>query len=130
MACVQGARGSAVGVDLDPDSVQIAQTNVRASGLGGKIRVCRSRGYVSPLLRRHAPYDLIMANIFARPLAQLAADLKKNLRPGGVAILSGLLTPQANLVIAAHRMQGLALIAHEKIGEWSVLALRRTRRAI
>ena len=127
MACTLAARGRAVAVDLDPDSVQIAQRNVRANGLGEKIRTGRSRGYTHSLVRRYAPYDLIMANIFARPLSQMAKDLKNNLRPGGVAILSGLLTVQANLVIAAHRMQGLALIEHRKIGEWSILALSRPR---
>ena len=124
MGCVQATRGSAVAVDLDPDSVQIATNNVRANGLGGKIRVGRSRGYAASLVRASAPYDLIMANIFARPLSQMAADLKKNLRPGGRVILSGLLTSQANLVIAAHRMQGLALVSHMRLGEWSVLALK------
>ena len=129
MAFVQGAWGEAVAVDLDPDSVQIASRNARANGLGTKIRVGAGRGYLAPLVRRSAPYDLIMANIFARPLCQMAKDLKKNLRPGGVAILSGLLTIQAMGVIAAHRMQGLALIEHKRIGEWSVLALRRPKRA-
>ena len=129
MACVQASRGRAVGVDLDPDSVQIARNNARTNGLGQNIRIGQGRGYALPPIRRNAPYDLIMANIFARPLAHMAADLKKHLRPGGIAILSGLLTTQANFVIAAHRMQSLALIEHRKIGEWSVLALRRLSKA-
>ncbi len=130
MGCVQGARGRAVAVDLDPDSVQIAANNVRANGLGGKIRVVWGRGYAAPVIRHAAPYDLIMANIFARPLSHMAKDLKNHLRPGGWAILSGLLTTQANMVIVAHGMQGLALVEHMKIGEWSVLALTRPHRAI
>jgi ribosomal protein L11 methyltransferase len=129
MGCVQAARAVAVAVDLDPDSVQIAKGNVRRGGLGTKIRVGLGRGYVSPLVRGAAPYDLIMANIFARPLCQMAKDLKKNLHPGGVAILSGLLTAQANGVIAAHRRHGLSLMKHKKLGEWSVLAFRRPQRA-
>ncbi|MDR3424862.1 MAG: 50S ribosomal protein L11 methyltransferase [Alphaproteobacteria bacterium] len=129
MACVQATRCRAVGVDLDPDSAQIAAGNARVNGLGWKMRVGAGRGYAAALVRREAPYDLIMANIFARPLCRMAADSKRNLRPGGIAILSGLLTSQANMVIAAHRMQSLALIGHEKIGEWSVLALRRSHRA-
>jgi ribosomal protein L11 methyltransferase len=129
MACMQASRGRAVAIDLDPDSVQIAAANVRQNGLGGRIKVARSRGYDASLVRRHAPYDLVMANIFARPLSQMARDLKKYLRQGGVAILSGLLTTQANGVIAAHRMQGLVLVRHIKIGEWSVLALTRPDRA-
>jgi ribosomal protein L11 methyltransferase len=129
MACVKASRGLAVGVDIDPDSVQIAERNLRANGLGGVVRVARGKGYAAPLIRRHAPYDLIMANIFARPLAMIAHGLKSHLRVGGVAILSGLLTSQANFVIAAHRMQGVALIGHMKIGEWSVLAFGYGRRA-
>ena len=129
MACVQGAGGRAVAVDLDPDSVVIASHNVRSNGLGGRIRVGRSRGYVAPVVKAAAPYDLIMANIFARPLCHMAAQLKKNLRPGGRVILSGLLTSQAAMVIAAHRMQGLVLIEHKRLGEWSVLALMRPDRA-
>ena len=129
MACIQSTRGRAVGVDLDPDSVQIALNNIRANGLSSNIQVRCNRGYVSPTLKHSAPYDLIMANIFAGPLSEMAKDLKNNLRPGGVAILSGLLTTQANMVIAAHRMQGLALTKHMRLGEWSVLALTRPHRA-
>jgi len=129
MACTQAARGRAVAIDMDPDSVQIAMRNVRANGLGRPIRVGVGRGYTPSIVRHEAPYDLIMANIFAGPLCQLAWALKNNLRPGGIAILSGLLTSQANKVIAAHRMQGMALLDHRKIGEWSVLALVRPRKA-
>jgi ribosomal protein L11 methyltransferase len=129
MGCAQAARSEAVAVDLDPDSALIAARNVRANGLGTKIRVCRGCGYRTPLVREAAPYDLIMANIFARPLCGMAKDLKKNLRPGGIAILSGLLTAQAKGVISAHRMQGVVLMAQMTLGEWSVLALTRPDRA-
>jgi ribosomal protein L11 methyltransferase len=125
MACVQASRGLAVGVEMDADSVQIAKGNARANGLQHHIQYAHGKGYAPPVIRRHAPYDLVLANIFARPLSQLAKDLRRHLRPGGIAILSGLLTSQANLVIAAHRMQGLSLVENKKIGEWSVLAFRR-----
>jgi ribosomal protein L11 methyltransferase len=124
MACAQAARGLAVAVDLDPDSVQVAKGNVRGNGLSPHVRVGHSRGYAAPLVRAHAPYDLIMANIFARPLCQLAHDLKKNLSPGGAVILSGLLNTQAKAVITAHRAQGLALNRRLVLGEWSVLAFK------
>ena len=78
-------------------------------------------------MSQQAPYDLIMANIFARPLCQMAKDLKRHLRPGGVAILSGLLSHQANAVLAAHRQQGLFLTHRLNLGEWSVLALQRPK---
>ncbi|MDR3449201.1 MAG: 50S ribosomal protein L11 methyltransferase [Alphaproteobacteria bacterium] len=125
MACVEATRGLAAAVDMDADSVVTARDNARTNGVGAHIRLSVGKGYAPNVIKRHAPYDLIMANIFARPLAALAHELKINLRPGGMAILSGLLTTQANFVIAAHRMQGLALVEHKRIGEWSVLALKR-----
>ena len=129
MAYCKATHGVAVGIDLDADSVKIAENNIRANGLRLHMRAALGNGYQAPLTQRRKPYDLIMANIFAGPLCKMAYDLKNHLAPGGTAILSGLLTRQANAVIAAHRMQGLRLIRHMKIGEWSVLALRRPGRA-
>lgn len=129
MAYAKAARGRAAGVDLDAASVEIAKNNIRVNGLQGYMRVALGNGYRTPLVTQAAPYDLIMANIFAGPLCRMAYDLRKHLKLGGMAILSGLLTHQANRVIAAHRMQGLRLIKHMKLGEWSVLALRRATRA-
>jgi len=129
MGCVQSTRGEAVAVDLDPDSATIALKNVRQNGLGAKIRVGRGRGSAAPLIKEAGPYDLVMANIFADPLCEMAKDLKDNLKQGGIAILSGLLTTQAKKVIAAHRMQGLSLLEHRILGEWSVLLLKRRETA-
>jgi ribosomal protein L11 methyltransferase len=129
MAFCKAARGRAIGVDCDPDSVAIAKDNIRVNGLRGAMRAVLGNGYRTPLVRTQAPYDLIMANIFAGPLCRMAYDLKRCLKPNGAAILSGLLTRQANGVIAAHRMQGLRLVKHLKIGEWSALAFIRPSRA-
>lgn len=130
MAFAKATHGQAVGVDLDPDSVKIAHENIRANGLRLKMRVALGNGYKAALVRQKKPFDLIMANIFAGPLCEMAYSLKQHLNLGGMVILSGLLTHQANRVIAAHRMQGLRLVKHMKIGEWSVLALQRPTRAI
>jgi ribosomal protein L11 methyltransferase len=130
MAAMQVSRSHAVAVDLDLDSCQIARGNARKSGLERHMSVAWGRGYAVPAIAESAPYDLIMANIFANPLCQMAKDLKSNLASGGIAILSGLLTSQAKKVIAAHRLQGLALIKHLVIGEWSALAFKRQNRAL
>ncbi len=129
MGFAKACRGRAVAVDLDPDAVAIAAGNIGANGLRNHVRTARSFGYRNPLVGGNAPYDLIMANIFARPLCLMAKDLARHLRPGGVAILSGLLNSQANAVLAAHRQQGLYLIKRLRLGEWSVLALRRPLKA-
>jgi ribosomal protein L11 methyltransferase len=73
------------------------------------------------VVRRHAPYDLILSNIFAGPLSIMAKDLKRYLAPGGTVILSGLLTNQANRVIVAHRRKKLFLTRKICLGEWCIL---------
>ena len=72
-------------------------------------------------------YDLIFANILARPLALMARDLGRAIRPGGIAVLAGLLKRQEALVLAAHRAQGLALERRLVIEGWSTLILRSGR---
>lgn len=125
MACAKAVRGRAVAVDLDPECVKIAAQNSRMNGVGGRIQVRRSRGYANPIVAANAPYDLILTNLFTKPLCQMAKDVRKYLRPGGVAILAGILNDDAKRIIAAHRMQGLSLIEHKKNGDWSILAFRR-----
>src|SRR5262249_21194915 len=99
------------------------------NGLARRASIHLGNGYRAQAVKRGGPYDLVMANIFARPLARMAKDLKRHLRPGGAAILAGLLAPQANLVLAAHRMQGLRLVRRLHIGEWTILLLKRPSRA-
>ena len=70
-------------------------------------------------------YDLIFANILARPLALMARDLGRAIRPGGIAVLAGLLKRQEALVVAAHRAQGLALERRLVIEGWSTLIMCR-----
>ncbi len=121
--------GQALAVDCDPDAVRIARANAAVNGLGRAVRVVAGHGYRARAAAMGAPYDLIMANIFASPLCRMAKDLRRHVRPGGIAILSGLLTHQANRVLAAHRMQRLALVRRKDFGEWTVLALRRPAKA-
>jgi len=129
MAWAQATRGQAIAVDLDPESVNAATDNVRINGLRSYVHVGLSDGYRSSLVKQAAPYDLIMANIFAGPLCRIAKDLKRHLKPGGRAILAGMLNRQANAVLSAHRMQGLRLEKRLVIGEWTILALHRPESA-
>ncbi|MER2519595.1 MAG: 50S ribosomal protein L11 methyltransferase [Bdellovibrionales bacterium] len=127
MALLKARRNShATGIDCDDDSVRIARNNARANGLSKRLTVEKGRGYRPRKVKASALYDLAMANIFAGPLAHMAKDLKNHLRPGGYAILSGLLNHQANKVLAAHRLQRLRLAKRLTLGEWTVLVLKRT----
>jgi ribosomal protein L11 methyltransferase len=109
--------------DIDPEAVRVARHHARRNGLAGRIRTVRAAGYRSRVLRR-SDYDLILANILARPLALMARDLKRAIAPGGVAVLAGLLRRQEALVLAAHRAQGLSLERRLVIEGWSTLVLR------
>jgi ribosomal protein L11 methyltransferase len=109
--------------DIDCEAARVARHHVRRNCLAGRVRVICAPGYRSRTLRR-SRYDLILANILARPLASMARDLKRALMPGGVAVLAGLLQRQQPLVLWAHRAQGLALMHRVVIEGWSTLILR------
>jgi ribosomal protein L11 methyltransferase len=111
--------------DIEPWSVRVAEQNVRLNGLSHFVRVRLADGWRSQGVRRRGPYDLVFANILARPLCAMARDLAANLAPGGTAILSGLLETQARWVLAAHRRRGLRLERRLTEGVWVTLVLRR-----
>jgi ribosomal protein L11 methyltransferase len=111
--------------DNDPDAVAVTGENAERNDLRGLIRPLRSEGYGAAALTRAGPFDLIVANILARPLIEMAPDLDRNLAPGGRAILSGLLIEQENEVLAAHRRLGLRCEARQHHGDWSALLLRK-----
>ena len=80
-------------------------------------------GLAHPILRTGQPYDLILANILAAPLVQLAPAFAKAITPGGVLVLSGLLVVQTRAVLGAYRAQGLRCRARMARGEWMTLVL-------
>jgi ribosomal protein L11 methyltransferase len=124
MAAAKLCHAPALGIDCDPVSVAIATQNARLNGVAAGTRFERSLGYRSQTVKERAPYDLILANIFAVPLCRMAKDLKRHLAPKGHAILAGLLTQQANAVVAAHRAQGLYVVDRRIDGEWTILLLQ------
>lgn len=111
-------------VDIEPWSVRVAGSNAAANRLGRLVRVTLADGWRNRAVRRTGPYDLVFANILARPLCRMAAELAVNLAPGGTAILAGLLGSQARMVLAAHRRSGLHLERALQEGNWTTLVLR------
>jgi ribosomal protein L11 methyltransferase len=112
--------------DIDPPSVQVARENARLNVSGHLVQAIRATGFAAPQFAKAAPFDLVLANILANPLRQLAAPMARHLAPGALVILSGLLTPQAPAVIAAYRARGLVLARHLQVEGWSSLLLRNT----
>jgi ribosomal protein L11 methyltransferase len=136
MAAAKLLHRRVLATDIDPWSVRVTRENAVRNQLSGRLRALRADGWTSPVLTRHAPYDLVFANILARPLTQMARHLARALAPGGTAILAGLLTTQARWVLQAHRAQGLVLerVLTERGGMgdsarlgWATLVLRKRR---
>jgi ribosomal protein L11 methyltransferase len=111
--------------DIDPPSVQVARENARLNVAGHLVQAIRATGFSAPQFVAAAPFDLVLANILANPLRQLAAPMTRHLAPSALVILSGLLTPQAPGVIAAYRARGLVPVRHLRIEGWSSLLLRK-----
>ena len=117
-----GAR-IAVGSDIDPVSVRIARENAKVNAAGA--RFVHAAGLGHRLLRAGAPYDLVFANILARPLVALAQDIKGAVRPGGLVILSGLLRTQERYVRAAYLARGYRIVRRIHRDAWATLVLKR-----
>lgn len=111
--------------DIDPPSVRVAAENAVLNEAGPHMRVIRATGFAAPDFARCGPFDLVLANILANPLRQLAGPMTRHLTPGARIILSGLLTHQAPAVIAAYRARGLVPLRHLRIEGWSSLLLRK-----
>jgi ribosomal protein L11 methyltransferase len=123
IAAAKRLRRPVIAGDIDPEAVRVARHHARRNGLACRARFLPAAGYRRRAMRRHK-YDLILANILARPLALMARDLKRTLAPGGTAVLAGLLRRQEPFVLAAHRAQHLSLERRLVIEGWSTLVLR------
>ncbi|MEI7932590.1 MAG: 50S ribosomal protein L11 methyltransferase [Alphaproteobacteria bacterium] len=121
-AALSGAR-IAVGTDIDGPSVRIAGENAALNG--ARARFVRANGLSAQVVARHAPYDLVFANILARPLISLSQPIRLALKPGGRVILSGLLRTQARAVRAAYLAHGFKVQARLDRDAWTTLILVR-----
>ena len=117
-----GAR-LARGTDIDAPSVRIARENAALNG--ARAEFVHASGLGHQRVRSAAPYDLVFANILAPPLVALAQDIRGALRPGGVAILSGLLRTQERRVLAAYRSRGFRLLRRIHRDAWVTLVIQR-----
>jgi ribosomal protein L11 methyltransferase len=124
IAAAKALHRSVLASDIDPASVRVARDNARLNGTGDWVQVIQATGFEAPQFAQRGPFDLVLANILANPLRQLAGPMTRHLAPSGLVILSGLLTPQAAGVVAAYRARGLLPLRHVRIDGWSSLLLR------
>ncbi|MGE5505501.1 MAG: 50S ribosomal protein L11 methyltransferase [Actinomycetota bacterium] len=114
-----------VATDIDPSAVKVCAGNAANNEVGARMRAVVSDGYRNPAVGRGRPYDVIVANILARPLCRFAKDLAAHLAPDGVGILSGLLERQERMVMANHEKAGLRLKRRIVIDGWATLVIGR-----
>jgi len=112
-----------VAVDNDPIAVGIARDNARLNRIASRVRVLRATGFDHPALRRAQSFDLVLANLLPGPLIQMAATMRRVIRAGGVAVLSGLLNHQAREVAANYRAAGFRLLRRLQDAGWTALVL-------
>jgi ribosomal protein L11 methyltransferase len=115
-----------IAADIDPAAVAETRTNARRNRVGGLIRAVRANGLAAATIRQARPFDLICANILARPLKRLAGAVAAALAPGGVVVLSGFITRDAAAVGAAYQAFGLRLIRADNHDGWITLVLKRS----
>jgi ribosomal protein L11 methyltransferase len=128
IAALKTWHGRVAAFDIDAEAVRVARLNARANGVRAALRPGRAGLYRVRAIRREAPFDLVLANILARPLAAMAGGLARVLADGGVAVLSGLLPWQEAVVIAAHRRVRIHLAWRVVVEGWSTLVLTRAPR--
>jgi len=129
MAAAKLLHRHVLGTDIEPWSIRVARQNASLNRISGLTLFRLADGWQHRCPRAASPYDLVFANILARPLCLMARHLAHHLTPGGTAILSGLLATQARGVAAAHRRCGLRLEASLQEGAWTTLVVRRPSRA-
>jgi ribosomal protein L11 methyltransferase len=124
IAAAKALRRQVLASDIDPLSVRVARDNARLNGAGDLVETIRATGFSAPEFAHRGPFDLVLANILANPLRQMATPMARHLAPSARVILSGLLPHQAQSVIAAYRTRGLVLQRRIQIEGWSSLLLR------
>jgi ribosomal protein L11 methyltransferase len=110
--------------DIDPVATMVARENVRKNNAAARVICQTAAGLRHQKIKLGAPYELIVANILARPLMQLAPKVARYLAPGGSVILSGILATQRQRVLAAYRIQGLFHVKTLWRDEWVTLHLQ------
>jgi ribosomal protein L11 methyltransferase len=114
-----------VASDIDPVATETTIDNARNNGVGRLIVAITAPGLDHNSIGKSAPYDLIVANILAAPLVEIAPAMGRAAARGATIILSGLLVAQSSKVSAAYARQGMVLRQRLERGEWATLMLEK-----
>ncbi len=125
IAVARLARIPVLATDIDPVAVGVAADNVKLNRVSAFVETRIAPGFHDPIFAARAPFDLIVANILARPLMILAPEMAKYISPGGSIVLSGILERQRNAVLAAYCNQKFRHIRTLARGGWVTFHLKR-----
>ncbi len=114
----------ATAVDIDPESVKVTKFHA-TENQADSIMTETGDGFNAPIVDQNAPYDLILANILAKPLMGMAEQFNHVLDQGGFAILSGLLLRQSDDMVAEYQKYGIHYVSENPIENWQALVLRK-----
>jgi ribosomal protein L11 methyltransferase len=125
IAAARALRAPVIASDIDSEAVRVTAENARRNGAAPLVKVVVAAGLAAPLIRRNAPYDLVFANILARPLMALAPAIAAATARHGHVILAGLTRAQERQVLAAYRARALVPASRIRHDQWSTLVLKR-----
>ncbi|MDX8438737.1 50S ribosomal protein L11 methyltransferase [Mesorhizobium australafricanum] len=111
--------------DIDPVAVRVAAANARLNHVKALVETVTAPGFHHPIFARRAPFDLIVANILARPLMRLAPEMARYIRLGGSLVLSGILDRQRDAVISAYVGQSFRHVRTLHREGWVTIHLKR-----
>lgn len=112
-------------VDIDEEAVWVTRQNAENNNLSTLIQAEISDGFINPLIKQKAPYDLILANILARPLIEMSVSISNHLKTKGYVILSGFVEDQENWVIQSFEKTGMKLIKLYKQDNWRAALMQK-----
>lgn len=112
-------------VDIDEEAVWVTRQNAENNNLSTLIQAEMSDGFNNPLIKQKAPYDLILANILARPLIEMSVSISNHLKTKGYVILSGFVEDQENWVIQSFEKTGMKLIKLYKQDNWRAALMQK-----
>jgi len=123
IAAARATRRVVLATDIDPEAARVTLLNAQLNQLAPFTRIRTAAGLHHSVIRQSAPYDLIFANILARPLASLAPGITTLLVPGGHVILSGLTRDQLRWIKACYTARGLVHVRTIALGNWIALVM-------
>jgi ribosomal protein L11 methyltransferase len=125
IALAKLARIPVLATDIDPVAIEVAKRNVDLNEAAGLVECVTATGFHHPAFAAWRPFDLIVANILAKPLMQIAPQMARHVAPGGSLVLSGILDRQRRAVIAAYVGQRFRHVATIHREGWSTIHLKK-----